>query len=57
MSTASIRKPMIISSDESAKILADILEAPSKNPPVTKVFRVQTDDNRKNLLQFLKLAK
>ena len=54
MSTASIKKPMIITSDKSAKIIADVLDSATKNS-VAKPSRVSVSEVKgKSLLSFLK---
>ena len=57
MSTASIKKPMIITSDKSAKIIADVLDSAAKKT-VSKPSRVSVSEIKgKSLLSFLKGVK
>lgn len=54
MSTASIKKPMIITSDKSAKIIADVLDSVEKKSE-SKPSRVSVSEVRgKSILSFLK---
>ena len=52
MSTASIRKPLIISTDESARIIADVLENTRKDNYVLKPTFIR-EESKKSLLNFL----
>ena len=54
MSTSSIKKPMIITSDKSAKIIADVLDSVVKKSE-SKPSRVSVNEIKgKSLLSFLK---
>lgn len=54
MSTASIKKPLVIRSDDSAKIIADILDSPSNKTAVQPPFISVKEITGKTALAFIK---
>lgn len=57
MSTASIKRPLIITSDKSANIIANVLESKAKRTDFGKPLVAIEEIKEKSVLSFLKTAK